>query len=50
MEKSPLKGVAGHTYGVAKNLLVQFLKVVVKMKVVRLLTPILLVVCSILLR
>ena len=37
MKRSPLKGVAGHTYGVAKNLLVQFLKVVVKMKVVRLL-------------
>ena len=33
MVREPLKGVAGHTYGVAKNLLVQFLKLVEKMKV-----------------
>ena len=33
MVREPLKGVAGHTYGVAKNLLVMFLKMVEKMKV-----------------
>ena len=33
MVREPLKGVAGHTYGVAKNLLVLFLKLVEKMKV-----------------
>ena len=33
MVREPLKGVAGHTYGVAKSLLVLFLKLVEKMKV-----------------
>ena len=33
MARGQLRGVAGHTYGVAKNLLVLFLKLVEKMKV-----------------
>ena len=33
MHKKSLKGVAGHTYGVTKNLLELFLRIVVKMKV-----------------